>query len=163
MTTPQINISINQKLKISLNKRWIRSIVLEVLKTEGVVTLVEMGLVVTDNETVQQLNRIYRDVDEPTDVLAFHMPLSREEEPEPPFVSPPDGVLHLGEVVISYPQAMRQAQEQGHSIEQELALLIIHGVLHIVGYDHEEPGEEQCMRTKEKEIMHKLNAAWSDK
>jgi probable rRNA maturation factor len=163
MTTPQISISINKKLKVSLKKSWIRSVVLEALKTEGIMTPVEMGLVVTDNKTVQQLNRNYRDVDEPTDVLAFHMPFYKKQEPELPFVNPPDGVLHLGEVVISYPQAIQQAREQSHSVEQELALLIIHGVLHIVGYDHEEPEEEQHMRAKEKEIMRKLNTAWSDK
>ena len=163
MTTPQINISINRKLKISLNKSWIRSIVLKVLKAGDIVAPVEMGLVVTDNEMVQELNRTYRDVDEPTDVLAFRMPLHKGQETELPFVSPPDGVHHLGEVVISYTQAIRQAQERGHSIERELALLIIHGVLHILGYDHEEPEEEQLMRAKEKKIMRKLYAAWSDK
>jgi len=163
MTTPQINISINQKLRVSLDKSWIRSIVLEVLKDEGIVTPVEIGLVVTDNETVQELNRTYRDVDEPTDVLAFHMPFYNEQEPELPFVNPPDGVLHLGEVMISYPKAVQQAQEHSHSIARELALLIIHGVLHLLGYNHEEPGEEQRMRAKEKEIMRKLYTAWSDK
>lgn len=159
MPDPQISISINRILKISLNKRWIRSIVLEALKSGGILVPVEMGLVVTDNEMIQELNRTYRDLDEPTDVLAFHMPLDKVQEPEMPFISPPDGVNHLGEVVVSYPKAVQQAQEHGHSITRELALLVVHGVLHLLGYDHEEPGEKQRMRAKEIEIMRKLDAA----
>jgi probable rRNA maturation factor len=69
------------------------------------------------------------------------------------FVSPPDNITHLGEVIISYPQAVEQAKEQGHSTEQELALLIIHGILHLLGYDHEKPEEEARMRAREKELL----------
>jgi probable rRNA maturation factor len=158
MTEPEINISVEQKLKVSLEESWLRNIALKALEAEGIVSPTEMGLVVTDNETVQQLNRNYRDLDEPTDVLAFHMPLYKGQESELPFVSPPDGVHHLGEVVISYPKAVQQTQERGHNIEQELALLIIHGVLHLLGYDHEQPEERQRMRAKEKAIMRKLEA-----
>ena len=71
----------------------------------------------------------------------------------PPFIHPPDGVRHLGEVLISYPQAVAQAKEQGHSPERELALLVIHGILHLLGYDHEEPEQEEKMKQKEKELL----------
>jgi probable rRNA maturation factor len=90
-------------------------------------------------------------VDEPTDVLAFYM--LPQKEADFSFALPPDGVTRLGEVIISYPQAVKQAKEQGHSTERELALLIIHGILHLLGYDHEEPGEEAKMREKEKELL----------
>jgi probable rRNA maturation factor len=75
------------------------------------------------------------------------------QEPELPFVSPPDGIRHLGEVVISYPQAVKQAQEQGHGVTRELALLIVHGILHLLGYDHELPADEQKMRDKENKVL----------
>jgi len=70
-----------------------------------------------------------------------------------PFIMPPDGVLHLGEVIISYQQAVRQAEDIGHGIDQELALLIVHGVLHLLGYDHDEPDREREMRKLEQEIL----------
>jgi len=100
---------------------------------------------------VQKLNRDYRGVDAPTDVLAFNM--LPQKETTTSFVLPPDGVTRLGEVIISYPQAMEQAKEQGHSVNKELALLIIHGILHLLGYDHEQPEEEAKMRAKEKELL----------
>jgi probable rRNA maturation factor len=74
------------------------------------------------------------------------------------FALPPDGVTRLGEVIISYPQAIEQAREQGHSTERELALLIIHGILHLLGYDHEEPEGESEMRKKERELLERCLA-----
>jgi len=100
---------------------------------------------------VKQLNRDYRGVDEPTDVLAFYM--LPQQGADSSFALPPDGVTRLGEVIISYPQAVAQAREQGHSPERELALLVIHGILHLLSYDHEEPEEESKMRERERELL----------
>ena len=72
---------------------------------------------------------------------------------EETFVAPPDRVLHLGEVIISYPQAVIQAEECQHSLKKELAILIIHGVLHLLGYDHDKPEPERKMRAREAEIL----------
>lgn len=156
MAKPEINISIEQNLSFSLKKDWLREIALKTLEVEGIAASTEIGLVITDSKTIQRLNRTYRGVDKPTDVLAFHMIPSTSQEPEQVFVGPPDGVHHLGEVVISYTQAVKQAQEQGHSIERELALLIVHGILHLLGYDHELTHESQRMRTKETIILERL-------
>jgi probable rRNA maturation factor len=157
MAKPEINISVERNLNVSLKKNWLQGIVLKTLEAEGIISLAEIGLVITDSTTIQKLNNIYRGDDKPTDVLAFHMITNTSQEPEQPFVGPPDGVNHLGEVVISYTQAVKQAQEQGHGIEQELALLIVHGVLHLLGYDHELPHESQLMRAKENDILGKLS------
>lgn len=157
MTVPEINVSIEQKLKVSLDKNWLKNMVLETLKAEDIITAVEIGLVITDNKTVQELNKTYRDIDEPTDVLAFHMHHTSQET-ELSFIAPPNGIRHLGEIVISYPQAVKQAQEQGYSTAQELALLIVHGLLHLLGYDHKQPDERQRMKAREKSIMEKLKA-----
>lgn len=159
MAKPEINISVDQNLEVSLKESWLQGIATKALETEGIISSAEMGLVITDSKTIQKLNRIYRGEDKPTDVLAFHMPPSTNQGPEQPFVGPPDGVLHLGEVVISYPQAVKQAQKQGHSVTQELALLIVHGVLHLLGYDHELPQENQQMRAKENAILERLGSA----
>ena len=75
------------------------------------------------------------------------------------FPQPPDGVRHLGEVIISYPQAVIQAEEHQHSVKRELAILIIHGVLHLLGYDHETPELEQQMIAREREILSYIEGA----
>ena len=147
----EIGISVEEKFQRLVDEGWTRRIAQTVLKAEGVAPPYEVGLVFTDSETVRQLNRDYRRVDEPTDVLAFCM-LSQKEA-DSSFALPPDGVTRLGEVIISYPQAVAQAREQGHSPERELALLVIHGILHLLSYDHEEPEEESKMRERERELL----------
>jgi probable rRNA maturation factor len=84
-------------------------------------------------------------------VLAFYM--LPQKGTASSFALPPDGVTRLGEVIISYPQALVQAKDQGHSLERELALLVIHGILHLLGYDHERPEEESKMRERERELL----------
>ncbi len=159
MTEPEINISVERSLSVQLKESWLQGIVLKTLEIEGIVSSAEIGLVITDNKTIQKLNRTYRGDDKSTDVLAFRMIPSINQRDEQLFVNPPDGVNHLGEVVISYTQAVKQAQQHGHGVEQELALLIIHGILHLLGYDHELPHENQQMRAKEKEILERLELA----
>ncbi len=147
----EIGIQIEQEFQSCINEEWARTIARKVLKVEGITPPYEMSLVFTDSETVQKLNRDYRGVDEPTDVLAFYMLPQHGADSD--FVSPPDDITHLGEVIISYPKAVEQAEEQGHSTEQELTLLIIHGILHLLGYDHEKSEEEAKMRAREKELL----------
>ncbi len=117
-----------------------------------------MSLVIADDETVQGLNRDYRGLDETTDVLAFSSEHSGhyegdgappDAESHDPFITPEDDGF-VGEVVVSYPQCVRQAEAQGRSPRDELALLIVHGVLHLLGYDHLEPGDEKEMQDLEK-------------
>jgi probable rRNA maturation factor len=157
MSKPEINISVEQKLKVSLEESWLQRIAARTLEAEGILSPAEMGLVITNSKAIQKLNRTYRGEDKPTDVLAFHMIPGTSQESELRFIGPPDGIHHLGEVVISYPQAVQQAQEQGHGVAQELALLIVHGILHLLGYDHELPEEEQQMKARENEILEMLD------
>jgi len=147
----EIEILVGEKFRGVVNGGWVKKIVRRVLKTEGVTPPYEVSLVFTDSETVRQLNRDYRGVDEPTDVLAFSM--LPQKGIDSSFTLPPDGLTRLGEVIISYPQAAEQAEEQEHSPERELALLVIHGILHLLGYDHEEPEEESKMRERERELL----------
>jgi len=156
MLEREIHVYVEQNLKVSLNESWLRDIAIEALNVEGIDLPVEMGLVITDSETVQQLNSAYRDKDEPTDVLSFPMLPCTGKENEPSFVVPPDGVRHLGEVIISYPKAAQQAQEQGHDLEKELALLTTHGVLHLLGYDHDGLEESRHMRAMEIIILNRF-------
>jgi len=148
-----IGISVEEKFRGLVDEDWAGRIIQQVLKAENIAPPYEVSLVFTDSEMVQRLNRDFRDVDESTDVLAFYM--LPQEGADDSFALPPDGVTRLGEVIISYPQAAEQAEEQGHSIERELALLIIHGILHLLGYDHEQPEEEKRMRDREEDLLEK--------
>jgi probable rRNA maturation factor len=147
----EINILVDETLETELDMSWLEAIARRVLEAENVGAQTEMGLVVSSDERVQGLNRDYRGRDEPTDVLAFS---AREEAAGlPPFIPPPDGVLHLGEVIISYPQALIQAEEHGHPLQKELAILLIHGLLHLLGYDHEKSDAKRKMQAREKELL----------
>lgn len=146
-----IEILVDDKFRGEIDGGRIKKMIRHVLKAEGVALPYEISLVFTDSETVRQLNRDYRGTDEPTDVLAFS--LLPQNGTDSPFPLPPDGIARLGEIIISYPQATAQAKEQDHSPERELALLVIHGILHLLGYDHEEPEQEEKMKQKEKELL----------
>ena len=147
----EIAVFVEEEFRGLVDEEWVRRIAQTVLKAERVAHPYEVSLVFTDSEKVRQLNRDYRGVDEPTDVLAFYM--LPQKGADSSFTLPPDGVSRLGEVIISYLQATEQAKEQGHSTQRELALLVIHGILHLLDYDHEQPEEESKMRTREREFL----------
>ena len=156
----EINVLIEEGLEAPLELSWLPSVAEQVLIAQGAGANAELSLVITGQERIQQLNQDYLGRNEPTDVLAFAMlpELSPEGADFPPFVTPPDGVLHLGEVIISYPQAVLQAEEHHHSVKKEVVILIIHGILHLLGFDHEEPEEEGRMRAREAEILSLVKA-----
>ncbi len=147
----EIDVLIDEGLERCPEPSWLRSIAEQVLVAQEVGSTAELGLVIATQERVRELNRNYLGRDEPTDVIAFSM--LPDEEDRSSFVPPPDGVQHLGEVIISYPQAQIQAEEHGHSIEKELTILIIHGVLHLLGYEDEKPELKRRMAAREKEIL----------
>ncbi len=156
-TVMEINVLIDEDLEGCLDVAWLESVTAEVLLAENTDPGSELGLVITDQEKIRELNLVHLGEDEPTDVLSFPMlPDSEDEEELGTFVVPPDGITHLGEVIISCPQAVIQAEERGHSVQKEVATLIIHGVLHLLGYDHDEPGREGRMRARESEILARI-------
>ena len=147
----EIEIFVEEEFRGVVDRGWVKEIARQVLKVEGVAPPYEVSLVFTDSETVKQLNRDYRGVDEPTDVLAFYM--LPQKGADSSFAIPPDGVTRLGEVIISYPQAVIQAEEYQHPVEREILILIIHGVLHLLGYEHDTPELELKMRAREAETL----------
>ena len=110
-----------------------------------------LSVVVADDETLRELNRRFRGLDEVTDVLSFgeHGEPAVEEGAAPAFPAAPGEAPSLGEVVVSYPLAERQAGEHNVGVEEEVALLVVHGALHLLGYDHAEPDEEAEMKALE--------------
>jgi probable rRNA maturation factor len=151
----EVNVLIDEEFEGELEDDWLRSVAEQVLIAENAAPETELGLVITDQARIRELNLVHLGIDEPTDVLAF--PMTPDEDLDmPDFVTPPDGAVHLGEVIISYPQAFRQAEEHRHPVKKEVALLVVHGVLHLLGYDHDAPEPEQRMRAREEEIMERV-------
>ncbi len=122
---------------------------------------VEVVVVITGDNAVQALNREYRGVDAPTDVLSFAAQDAAAAEPD--LALPPELAAeidrHLGDVIIAYPYAARQAQHFGNSVPAELRLLAIHGTLHLLGYDHAVPDEEEAMWAEQEAILAPLGEA----
>lgn len=114
----------------------------------------EVGLTIVDDEEIARLNDEYRGIDEPTDVLSF--PMLDEVEIERLKTAPDsfyERPLLLGDVVISAKAAARQAEEYGHDLRRELAYLFVHGLLHLLGYDHDEPAARSKMRLAEEAVL----------
>ena len=143
----------------SLDADRLRGVAERVLKEQGVGSEAAMGLVIATGERIRQLNRDYLGKDGPTDVIAFAM--LPEGGDQWRFVMPPDGVEHLGEVIVSYPQAVIQAGERGHSVEREMTILIIHGILHLLGYDDREAEPKRRMNEREVEILSRIEGGKS--
>ena len=116
-----------------------------VLIKEGLKGDFEVSVSFVTNEEIKDLNKEYRNVDSETDVLSF--PMNEEF----------DGVNILGDIVISTQKIIEQADEYKHSKEREMIYLIVHSMLHLLGYDHMDTDEKSVMRSKEKEIMKELN------
>ena len=111
----------------------------------------EVSVTLTDNDYIHQLNRQYRGIDRPTDVLSFA--LNESEEPE---VTGGMDVNILGDLVISVERAEEQAEDYGHSVRREMAFLTVHGMLHLLGYDHMEEDERREMEAEQRFVMEKL-------
>jgi probable rRNA maturation factor len=122
-----------------------------VLDAEAVAPEVDVEVVLADSDTLRDLNRLYRGKDEPTDVLSF---ASHEGEA---FVDSPDETPGLGEIVICLPIAEAQATAAGRGVAGEVSHLLVHGLLHVLGYDHEDSeAESKRMRTREDELLCEL-------
>jgi len=110
-----------------------------------------ISVVITTDEAVQQLNQQYRGVDAATDILSFPAdPLPEEIAEE---MDEEDSALYLGDLIIAYPYTLRHAQEAGHAIDDELVLLVIHGTLHLLGYDHDNAEHQDDMWAQQSEAL----------
>ncbi len=126
-------------------KMLVRRAILATLEYEGVTRHCEVSLTFTDNEGIRALNRAYRQIDKPTDVLSF--PLFEEDETQ----------KQLGDIVLSLERCRAQAEEFGHSFERECAFLTVHSTLHLLGYDHVNSEEEDAdMRRRQSAIVTEL-------
>ena len=125
-------------------------ITLDSLKYECFQEECEISISIVDNEEIHQINKQFRGIDRPTDVLSF--PQLTFEEGEI-MDRNEKGEVVLGDIIISLERAREQAEEYGHSLKREIAFLTAHSMLHLLGYDHMEPEEEKEMFAKQKEIL----------
>ncbi len=149
----RINVQVAPHFGAKVDELALRRVAAEVLRQEEVAERTELSLIITDDEAIRELNRRFRGVDAPTDVLAFGA--GAEEH----FVSAPEAPPYLGDVVISYQRALAQSEELGHAVAEELELLVIHGILHLLGYDHQEEAIARKMREREEGISEAV-ARW---
>ncbi len=118
------------------------------LEQETIPPNAEVGLTFVDDDVIQELNAEHRGIDKSTDVLSFPL-----YEPDEPFEEDADMPILLGDVVISVPHAIAQAEEYGHSVTREVAYLFVHGLLHLAGYDHMTDEERREMRIQEEALL----------
>ncbi len=148
----EINILFDTGFEQTADKVWLRDVAKAVLSAEGKLDA-ELGILITGQDKIRELNKCYRKKDLPTDVLAFALV---DTSSEIPFPTLNDGVEHLGEVVISVEQAAIQSRRHRHSVGREIAVLLVHGILHLIGYDHNDSDEEKVMNDKARAILKHL-------
>lgn len=160
-----VSVQIFEEQSNRIDGGWVGDVVTSAL--DGIGKSGEgLSVVIVDDETVAELNRTHRGLDETTDVLSFshahsgtyYGADSHDAGPATSgdFILPPEVGQDLGEIVISYPQAQRQASEIGHTVEKELAVLLAHGILHLLGYDHEEDDEAAEMQNLEVKALNAI-------
>ena len=150
---------INEQDKIKLN-----SDLLETMKQVGILALTEAGtldnyevsVLITDNEGIRKLNKQYRKKDVETDVLSFPLFEENDDSQEPLFFNETEEII-LGDIVISAEKAKEQSEDFGHSFNREISYLLVHGILHLLGFSHNNDDEKSSMRAIEEKILLKLD------
>ena len=151
--------------KAKVDKNFLEKISEKTLKIAGIKKKAEISLVIVSNKKIKELNKKYRGIDKITDTLSFgqlETPLKNSkakpelQNPKTKFVGPPDKILRLGEIFISYQKAKVQAIQRRQTIKKEIAFLFIHGILHLLGYGHTGKSEAKEMRELENKISSSL-------
>lgn len=137
----------NQQKIAKIHRRRIREIIKNIIQYLKVDEKTEISILFTDDKFIKSLNKKYRGINKSTDVLTFNL-----EEGDLKFPEVDKNKL-LGDIVVSIETAQRQANNLNHNLEKELMILLIHGLLHLIGYDHEEDRDNKIMQVKENEIL----------
>jgi probable rRNA maturation factor len=145
MLDVEAGVQIDPEFQGRASDQHLADVLVRSLAEEGLSGPLTVGLLVTDDDSMRRLNAQYRGEDSTTDVLAFGVGHSPDG-----FVSPSTVPRHLGDLVVSYPRAATQAAEHGHSVDEELDRLVVHGILHLLGYqDHSEEERERMWKRQE--------------
>jgi probable rRNA maturation factor len=130
-----VSVLIKTDSHFTVNRKRIRVCVEKILQEKRVKGAVEVSVSIVGDRQMRQLNRRYRHLDKTTDVLSFCL---TEGEISPQFVDPPDGIMRLGDIIISYPQVQEEAADEDMLIDDKVEELVIHGLNHLLGQHHEE-------------------------
>ena len=149
-----IEINYDEIDELPKEESLIKTVIETVLKEENIIQDLEVYVTFTNNDQIHKINKETRNVDRPTDVLSFPM-FEREEVHSLKEISKKEADI-LGDIIVSIEKVKEQALEYGHSFERELAYLVTHGMLHLLGYDHIIEEEKEQMRKREEEILEKL-------
>ena len=157
----KIRISFDKKRLINIGLGiHIRRCITQALQCLEVSVPCEINVLVTDNEGIRAINNATREIDRPTDVLSFPaFTFSPDELPDDwaDYIDHETGMVALGDMCISLERAVEQGREYGHGIKREIGYLVVHSILHLLGYDHVDEGPmKKQMRTKEEQIMEQL-------
>lgn len=144
-------IDIQNKTKIKVKKSFLEEIVKTSLDILRIKVNYNLGLLLVGNRFIKNLNREYRRINLSTDVLSFGV-YDKKITP----IDSPDKILYLGDVIISIDEAKKNSQKMGHPLESELAVLLIHGILHIFSFKHEEQRDQEKMKRVSQKILDKL-------
>jgi probable rRNA maturation factor len=144
----KINLQIDEAFAHEVDPKVLRAAARAALEHQAAPAPGELTIAITDDPRLQQLNRDYLGEDHPTDVLSFP---SDEHDPE-------TGARYFGDIAVSFPRALEQANSAGYPVTAELQLLVVHGVLHLLGHDHAQPDEKAHMWTTQAEILKQLKA-----
>ncbi len=135
-----INIIVSADPRYSINKTAIKMVVLDVLQKHHIIGRVEVGINIIGDRKMHELNKKYRGIDSTTDILSFALedpnPASLQHIPRIGFIASPDKVLRIGDIVISYPQALEDASLDSTSVDEEIRNLVEHGLNHLLGIHH---------------------------
>ena len=164
-----VSVQVFEEFSGRVEEQWVESVARAALGAGCGEPPGPLGIVIADDATLSQLNQAYRGLAGTTDVLSFSPSLAGKHYGSAEhvsshgevdaFVLPPSEQAGLGELIISYAQAERQARAAGHTVRTELALLLAHGILHLLGYDHENVAEGEKMRGWESKLMGRIEAA----
>lgn len=142
-----------RKYYLSVEQKSLIERVLQALAAQEGIADSEVAVTLVDEDQIRELNRDYRGLDQATDVLSFAM----NEGDEDDFVEIDEAVNLLGDIIISLPHVYAQAEEYGHTPERELAFLVVHGFLHLIGEDHETDEAAEVMFAKQEALLTQLN------
>jgi probable rRNA maturation factor len=142
----EISIQITDRFLAQVDPLKIKRAIDQAINHVAASMQVSLTVVFEEDERLQQLNKQYLGIDAPTDVLSFPAD----------YLDPETKIRYLGDILISVPRALEQATSGGHSLDEELQLLVVHGILHLLGYDHVEDGEKEVMQETQSAILHQL-------
>lgn len=144
-----INLLISDQYSDQIREEILENAALATLKQQDSSPGIDLSIVIEDDAHLHELNREFLGIDAPTDVLSF--PTGEET------IDPETGRVYLGDIIISFPRALDQAKAAGHNVIDELQLLVVHGVLHLLGHDHAVPEEKEDMWAAQRQILINLN------